>query len=234
LIIVYVALIEFSLPTLTYFPKLSIIFDSFISLFTDYGILFASTITVGIVSISIFLTVLLLNAFATFFIKFNLRFQKLDFLFGVVNPVSIFILIIIISNVFDNSVLAQIILIFVITMGIGKKIFKDQLNELKSEYVDIGTNIGLTNSDINKNLIYKSIQPRLIKGIFSNINLIWLSTLLYGFIAHTNGIGEIFAKLIIYNDYSGLVSLSIYCGLLILVYNIFMKFIIDKIYFWEE
>ena len=109
----------------------------------------------------------------------------------------------------------------------------DRLKKVKEEYLHSARNMGITEMQIYKTVIWKSIQPAVTKKSLKIHSYIWMLILVFEFIGNESGFGFVYRQLLEFNDFTSIFSLSIVIALIILIGNLLINYIRSKTIFWE-
>ena len=231
----YFLFVEFVLPVNEILPKPSLIFESMISLFKDYGILQSLALTSSVVYISLFVGYLLIHLSGALILKLNdnsglkavFSFLKLFKFFPFFAGIILFVFY------YNTSINGEFIFSFlfvIITLLLNFNSFdKDYLIKYKTF---------ISNNKISDNKFYevkyKLVQPVLF-NLFNKLHLtLWAAVIMYEFIALTGGLGTKYYLLLSNHDFSGFVALAILISFLIWIGNFISVVIKNKIIFWEH
>jgi ABC-type nitrate/sulfonate/bicarbonate transport system permease component len=232
IVFVYVMLFEFILPMNKVLPKPTILFESLLHVWQDYGLLAGIMITAGAVYFAIGLSILLLWLFRGAIIKLLLE-QKIIFeLLQLFKTIPVFILIVLTAFWFDGSELAKVIFIFVVTMISLTRVLAKEIFQTKSEYLDVAKN--LNSSKLYSEVFWNSSLPGLLNLTERFQRILWLIVLSYEFVSVSFGIGTILRLALLYKDFGAIIVIAIILSLLIWCGTLVIKFIKKKIAFWES
>lgn len=232
IVFVYVMLFEFILPMNKVLPKPTILFESFLHVWQDYGLLAGIMITAGTVYFAIGLSLLLLWFLRGTIIKLLLEQKVIFELLQLFKTIPVFILIVLTAFWFDGSELAKVIFIFVVTMISLTRVLAKEIFQTKSEYLDIAKN--LNPSKLYTDVYWNSSLPGLLNLAERFQRILWLIVLSYEFVSVSFGIGTILRLALLYKDFGGIIVIAIILTMLIWCGTLVIKFIKKKIAFWES
>ncbi|MCF8241850.1 MAG: hypothetical protein K9J16_10720 [Melioribacteraceae bacterium] len=234
IIIVYVLLFEFILPINKVLPKPSLLLESFISLFSDYGLLSASAISTSAVYLSIFVSYILFSIVAPLKISFYYKFPFFISIVGMFRFFPAFFYAVIFAFWFPFSVTAEFVYAFIaVSFMIGISLF-NELPKVKPEYIDAARSLKIKETQIYSKIIWKSIQLELFSSLRQIHIYLWAIVLLYEFIGETDGFGNVYRDALSFNDLSGLFALAIITGLFIWLGDVLINYFKGKIINWES
>ena len=233
LLFIYIVLFEFILPINKVLPKPSLLYESFLHIWTDYNLLFAFTTTTSVIYAAIVLSALLFFASSTVFLKLFVEMRYSFFSFRIFRFVPIFFLAVLFNYWLPNNLLAELLFGFLTTFFLAmNKLFNESRN-INEEYLLVARNLALSKGDIYKKVYWKSSLPALAK-YYEQIHLsLWTLILIYEFIDNTHGFGFIFRTALGYQDFTTLFTLAIILSLLIWFGNSVIRFINKKIIYWS-
>ncbi|MFA7418605.1 MAG: hypothetical protein WCZ90_02880 [Melioribacteraceae bacterium] len=232
IVFVYVMLFEFILPMNKLLPKPTILFESFLHVWQDYGLLAGIMITAGTVYFAIGLSLLLLWSLRGTIIKLLLEQKVIFELLQLFKTIPVFILIVLTAFWFDGSELAKVIFIFVVTMISLTRVLAKEIFQTKSEYLDIAKN--LNPSKLYSDVYWNSSLPGLLNLAERFQRILWLIVLSYEFVSVSFGIGTILRLALLYKDFGAIIVIAIILTMLIWCGTLVIKFIKKKIAFWES
>jgi ABC-type nitrate/sulfonate/bicarbonate transport system permease component len=232
LIFVYLILFEFILPINKFLPKPTILFESFLKVWEDYGLLSGIMITAGTIYFAIGLAIILLWLFRTVLIKFLLAHPDSAQILYVFKSIPVFFLIVMTAFWFDGLELAKIIFSCVVAFLSLLRVLAKELANVKAEYVTTALN---TNpAKIYSEVYWKSSLPALLELSIKFQRILWLIVLTYEFVASSFGIGTILRVALQYRDFSAIIVIGILQALLIWLGTITINYTKKKIAFWES
>lgn len=232
-ILLYILLFEFLIPANTTFPGLSLIFESFLSMQLHYGFLKNALYTVSGIYLPMLAAYGVIRLFRTPLTGFlsaardftaSLRLFKY---FPVISIVTIYIYWFPVSN------LSEILFTFLISIFYLLNVFIAGLGNVNRAYTDPFTALGAGKSFIYKNVLWKSLQPELLRSLQSLSFYLWTIVLFFEFIKGYMGIGNIYRLALSFNDISGLAAISILSALIIALGSWVIKLLSNKVIDWE-
>lgn len=233
LIFVYIVLFEFILPVNKVLPKPSLLYESFIHIWSDYDLLFAFTTTTSIIYIGITFSALFLYAGARFYIKLFIEMRYSIRSFRIFRFVPVIFIALLFNFWLPNNLLAELLFGFLTASFLAmSKLFSESINT-KENYLLVSRNLNLSPNDIYKKVFWKSALPTLAK-YYEQIHIsLWSLILIYEFIDNTHGFGFIFRTALDYKDFTALYTLAIILSLLIWFGNSVIRFVNNKIIYWS-
>lgn len=232
-VFVYILLFEFILPVNKILPKPSLLLESYSSLWFDYNLFEAFALTTSVIYLSILLGYLIISLFSGLLIR---SFYDTP---GIFNGLKIFryfpafFYAVVFAYWFEGSIIAEFVFIFIaVVFLLGLNIF-DQLKNVKSEYVDAAKSLGISESKIHSEVIWKSIQPEIFDSLFRLHYYVWVLVLLFEFIGGSEGFGVIYRSLLTFQDLAALFALAILISLLIWLGKFLISFFQKKLIYWE-
>lgn len=232
-IFIYVLFAELILPVNKFIPKISILFDSIISLVHNYG-LFENSISSLILLLFVFtFSFVVFSLFALFANKFffmllqkNISKQS-KLLFGF-----ILLSIILFAELHTIFIIFILLSVFVFVLLSNNFIAYLQTGEYQAPTM-LAKKLGKKSNEINK-IIYLQFLPNL-KEEFNNLFYFSAILLLISeFIADTFGLGSVVAHLLLNNDQAGLFAVIILIWFLFELLFSLLAFLLKRIIFWDE
>ncbi len=234
-IFLYCTIVEFILPVNEIIPKPSLIIESIISLFKDYGILQSIALTSSVVYISLVLCYFLLHFTSHFIIKIAdnkqinsiFSFLKLFKYFPFIVGIVLFVFY------YNTSIYGEFLFAFLFVIFNLFAKFANINDNFVNEY-----KIFIENNKLSQNKLInmksKLIQPGLYSS-FKKLHLtLWAVVIVYEFIALTGGLGTKYNILLSNHDFSGFIALAILISILIWFGNYLFTLIKNKLIFWEH
>lgn len=232
LIFIYIVLFEFIIPANKFLPKPSILLDSIPSLFNDYNFLFSFLFTVSTIYATMVISYFFIKAGNQLLINFLNQFPGLKNLFVLGKYFIPIFLVFLFELWFSSSVWGEYLYVLIIIMGILKESVSNQIKNIRTEFIDSAKSLGIDDSGIIKNVVWKSLQPGLFSSLRKNHIIIWGYLLLYEFICNTGGIGSIFNTALNYNDLSIVVLLITLTIFTFLIMEYAFEQLRKKYFFW--
>jgi ABC-type nitrate/sulfonate/bicarbonate transport system permease component len=233
LLFVYILLFEFILPTNKILPKPTILLESVKALFIDYNFLEVLLSTFAAIYSVMILSYFLIKFAASLFISIINILPGVKELFFIGKYFIPVFLIFLFEHWFGSLIWGQYLFILILLMGFLKYGFVIAISEIKAEYILSARSIGLSENQIAKNVIWKSIQPKIYKSLTDNHIAIWGIVIVYEFICKTDGIGTIFFHSLRFNDISVTIVLIILILFLLLIMEFVLSYIKEKYFFWD-
>lgn len=231
LLFIYIILFEFVLPINKVLPRPTILFESFLHLWTYYNLATALFSTAGIVYFSIAIGYLILWSLRGILIKSFISLKNSIESFRLFRYFPAFFFAILFAFWFNSSVTAQVI------FGIGaflflssQKIFSEMKN-VKEEFLIVAENINPVKK--YNEVIWNTILPELFNYMVRIHYYIWTLVLIYEYISDSFGLGSIYRIALEYNDLGAIVSLAIIISLLIWLGSFLIRLAKNKLAFWE-
>ncbi|MFA5804388.1 MAG: ABC transporter permease subunit [Melioribacteraceae bacterium] len=233
LLFVYIVLFEFILPINKVLPKPSLLYESFLHIWSDYKLLFAFTTTTSVIYAAITFSILFLYVRAIFFLKLFVEMPYLILSFRIFRFVPIIFIAVLFNFWLPNNLLAELLFGFLTTAFLAMNKLYDESKKINEEYLLVARNLNLSQNDIYEKVYWKSALPALAK-YYEQIHLsLWTLILIYEFIDNTHGFGFLFRTALDYKDYTTLYTTAIILSLLIWFGNSVIRFVNNKIIYWS-
>ena len=234
LLFVYILLFEFILTENRILPKPSFLLDAFSSIWSDYQLLQAFTLTTSVIYTSLIVSYLIVILKSRFIIKAAYDFSGSVETLKVFSHVPALFLIFFSLFWFGNSIGLEFFLALVIvSWRMGYSLFEIAKN-VKMEYVSVGKNLGLSENKIFSKIVWKASEPEVYKSLLKSHFYIWGFVLVYEFIAGINGFGGVLKTILNYNDFIGFIAVAILISLIIMIANYILELIGEKLVPWEQ
>jgi ABC-type nitrate/sulfonate/bicarbonate transport system permease component len=233
LLFVYIVLFEFILPINKVLPKPSLLYESFIHIWSDYQLLFAFTTTTSVIYAAITFSILFLYVRAIFFIKLFVEMRYSILSFRIFRFVPIIFIAVLFNFWLPNNLLAELLFGFLTAAFLAMNKLFDESKNINEEYLLVARNLNLSQNDIYEKVYWKSALPVLAR-CYEQIHLsLWTLILFYEFIDNTHGFGFIFRTALDYKDFTTLYTTAIILSLLIWFGNSVIRFVNNKIIYWS-
>ena len=232
LVFVYIILFEFILPINKFLPKPTILFESFLHVWQDYGLLSGMLITAGTIYFAIGFSIILLWFLRIAIIKFFLGYSRSLEVLQLFKSIPVFLLILMTVFWFDGLELAKIIFAILITFISLSRVLAKELLRIKPEYIAVGLN--LNPEKIYSEVYWKASLPSLLELAIRFQRILWLIILTYEFVSMSFGMGTIMRLALQYRDLGAIIVIGIIQALLIWLGTFIIKFVKKKIAFWES
>ena len=234
LFFLWIILFEYIFPLNRFIPSPSLVFLSFVDLFSKYDFLLNIVSTLASIYMPMFLALVLLK-----------------FSFGFIDPESPIIKLISSSQLlfkFIPGLLLGVLLIywfpqeewtkFLFSFFIALSIIWNKaftINENKFQhYKDYAQSLGIKKYQIRTKVIWKMVEPRIIEELAVRNIYIWTTILAFEYIQRMNGAGEILRLSLKFNDISIIFALIIFLAVIISLCFKILNFIKNKFYFWND
>jgi len=233
LLFVYIVLFEFILPVNRIIPKPSMLYESFLHIWSDYKLIYVFTTTIPILYSAIIFSALFLYAGAKYYIKLFIEMHYSILSFRIFRFVPVFFVVVLINFWLPNNLFAELLFAFLLAAFLAINKLFNELKKVNEEYLLVARNLDLSKSDIYKNVNWKSSLPTLAK-YYEQIHLsLWTLILIYEFIDNSHGLGHIFRTALDYKDYTTLYVVAILLSLLIWLGDSVIKIVNKKIIYWS-
>lgn len=234
LLFVYIILFEFILPVNKILPKPSILLETIPVLFKDYGVLKAVAVTTSAVYICMIIGYLLVEWFAGAIFRFYKTVPQVLSVMKVFIYIPLFVYAVLFAFWFPESILAEFLFLFILTMSFMKIKVMLLGKKVSEEYVLSSASLGLSEKEYGKKVVWKFVQPGFFRSL-KNLHLnLWLFALVYEYIGGSFGLGSVFNTALHFNDFSGVVILSLMAAILIWVGELIIRFFEKRIIHWES
>lgn len=232
LVFIYIVLFEFIIPANKFLPKPSILLDSIPSLFNDYNFLFSFLFTVSTIYATMVISYSFIRVGNQLLINFLNLFPGSKSLFVIGKYFTPIFLVFLFELWFGNSVWGEYLYVLIIIMGILKESVSTQIENILTEFIDSAKSLGIDDTGIIKNVVWKSLQPELFSSLRKNHIILWGYVLLYEFVCNTGGIGSIYNTALNYNDLSIVVLLIAITIFTFLIMEYAFEQLKKKYFFW--
>ncbi len=233
LIFIYIILFEFVVVPVRFIPKPSILFESFISLWDTYNLAVLLFSTTSIIYASLLLGSLLITFSAKYLLKIIYEYPGLMNLNIPFKYFSIFFFALLFNLWFSDSLTAEFVFAIIVTLSFLLSVLNRESQNPKEEYVLTAKSLGLSSNEIYGKVIWKDIQPSIFSGLTKLHISLWMIILIYEFVGQNEGVGSLYFAAYSYNDIAAVMALGILISLLILIGNLIIKYLYQKIFFWE-
>ncbi len=233
LALVYIVLFEFVLTPVRFLPKPSILFDSFLSLLKTYNLASLLFSTTSIIYFSLLVGSLLVTFLVKYLLKIIYDYPGVLNLSTPFKYFTTFFFAIMFNLWFGDSFIAEFIFAILFVFSFVMSSLITESRKVKEEYVLAAKSLGLNKDEIYNRVIWKELQPRIFGRLLKlHVNL-WMIVLIYEFIGQTEEVGAIYFSAYRYNDIGAIIALGILISLLVILGNVLIKFLNNKIFFWE-
>jgi len=233
LILLYIILFEFIWVTQNIIPKPSLVFDSLISLWSEYNLLNAFFETTAVILPVILIAVVVLEILVKIFLKIFIDYSGIVNIAAPFKYFSFFFFALVLNFVFPESLLAELIFAILFVLFNLLKILSNKTNFIAEEYILTAKSLGLSKNQILSQIIWKSLKPKVYCSIVPLHTKLWTAVLIYEFIGASIGVGTIYRLAFNYNDLLAIISLSIFISVVILIGNSILKIVVSKLIFWK-
>lgn len=232
--VLWILLFEFLLPVNSILPKPSIVLDSFLDLWVNYKLPINVVSTVAVIYISLLFAYLVVHLLRRFLIEKNNFITgfilSLEWFSEYVPGIAVGLLLI-----FWFPVSEYIEFVFAFSTAFLSIVLKiqNELSKFKAEYLNSARSMGISERIIQKNIIWKTIQPGLGNHILGLHFYIWSMLIAFEFIKGGLGIGVIFRKALEFHDLSALFSTFLITGITVYIGTALLKAVTNKFFYWS-
>jgi ABC-type nitrate/sulfonate/bicarbonate transport system permease component len=232
--VLWILLFEFILPVNNILPKPSVVLLSFSALWNYYRLPYNFSVTISAVYLSILIAYFITAALSGYIVRKNHFVTELLLSFHWFSnfiPAIIFGFFLIYwlpSSIYIEYLFAFLIALFSLVIRINEESAK-----VKHEYIDSAVSLGVSESVILKKVIWKSLQPSIIRYLIVLQFNIWSVLISFEFIKGGYGLGRIYRLAINYKDLSALFTISIIVGVTIYLGTLLINYFKNKFYNWS-
>lgn len=234
ILFIYVVLFEFILPANRILPMPHILFESFLYIWDGYNIIQAIAITSTIVYSSLVVSYFIIQIFAGRLIKFSVEYPGSIEKLKIFRYFPAFFFAIIFAYWFEDSIVAEFLFGLLSSLLLIAGSLLNSSRNFNKTYFDAGLNMNMSRSEVYSKIVFKEIQPVFFSDLFRIHYYLWILVMIYEFICGIEGFGGIYKTALSYKDFAGLFSIAVVISILILIGNSVIKYIDEKIFFWEE
>ena len=230
----WIILFEFILPVNKFLPKPSIVILSFSDLWNFYKLPQNFLYSVAVIYLSLIVSYLLLYFLRNILLLKNHFFADLILSFHwFFNYVPAFILGLYFIYWLPRSFYTEFIFIFLTSFLMMVVKLKEKAPKVNKEFFEAAISLGSSGKVIREKIIWKALQPALIKYILELHFYLWLVLLAFEYIKGGFGLGNIFRMALGYKDLSILFSATIITGIVIYLGSFSIRYIKNKFIHWS-
>jgi ABC-type nitrate/sulfonate/bicarbonate transport system permease component len=232
--LLWIILFEFILPVNKILPKPSIVLESFGALWTDYQLPLNYISTVGVIYISMVLAYFFVKILSPYLIEkqniISAFINSVEWFSEYIPGIAIGLLLIF---WFPESEYIEFVFAFAAAFTSIMIKFQNESLSVNQSYIDAAQSLGVNDNQLNRSVIWKDVQPRLMEHIFQIHYYVWSMLIAFEFIKDGNGLGIILRRALEFRDLSALFSVLFIMGLTIWVGTLILRYIRDKFFFWS-
>lgn len=232
LLILYLVLFELILPKNKFIPQPTTFFESFLHLWSIYGLLLPLISTATIVYFSILISYLFVFYFRILIIKNVISYNSKLQVLKVFKYLPAFFIVLLFSLWFKDSLSAEIVFGILVSLVMIIKKINELILDVKKEYIIFAHQVNP--NKMFSEVYWKSILPKLFSYLYDLQFYLWILILVYEFISESYGIGLIYKQALTYKDIGAIFSISIIVSIIIWISNFFIKLIEMKKIFWSN
>lgn len=231
----WIILFEFILPSNNFFPKPSIVIDSFGALWQDYHLLRNFISSTASLYISIFAGYYLIRILNKFILHEKLGIR--NFLFSL-EWLSKYLPGIVLGFLliywFPQSEYIKYLFIFIVVFNSLLIEHSNLTSKANHAYIDSALSLGADSSTVSNKIIWKTLQPGLMDHIYNSHLYYWGMLIVFEFANYGNGFGSIFRHALEFKDLSALVAAMFILGIIIFLGAYIIKFSKQKLFSWSS
>jgi len=219
LVLLWIILSEFIIPTIYFLPKPSVVLESFSSLWNDYNLLFNFYSTLGCIYLSLFISIIFSLLLANTVMdkklsKYLIKERNKGLLFFLISSSLILSTIWFPDYYFFKIIFAAGISTSALTIKNLRGI-----NKVDSQFMDSMKSLGFSKSVIQKKIIPKLLISSQINYLKYYQFVLWTILIIYEILIGREGIGFMINKIVAYRDLSAAIALLLILGFMILLLN---------------
>lgn len=223
---------EIIIPGNRYLPAVSLIVISIRDLFSEYKFFYHLISTLSVIYLAFILSFFIVK------IKFSYLNLEAKVFRNITPVVNIFLFVpeiiiglLLIMWLEDKYLAKFIFALFINAMLIYKVLLKFDKKSIMDRIL-AAQSVGISNRKINQYIIWKFIEPRILKDFKNKQTFLWSSLLAFEFIQNYYGIGFTLRNALQFDDLSIIVSVLIICSLIIFSIDRLLLLIIKKYFNW--
>ncbi len=233
-IFVYVALVDYILPPFKYFPKTSLLWESFVYLNDKFDLIRNSIIVLVAMLALMGLAFSLLYFLRGVTIKiFQLRTELLNSL-RIFKFFTVFFFIGFAGMLLGKSILSELSFLFITSLGFYLVKISEAFKEAYEPYILASHGLHVEDKRIRKHVIWNGALPHLKNNIGKIYLNIWAYFLFYEFIFKLNFTGRLFRAILQYDDIAGLYASALFLWFIIALGYYAVTKIFEHYIYWEE
>ncbi len=233
IITLYVLFVELMIPDYFFLPKISVLYNSFIDIYKTYPIKsgFLDTfISVTVSSLLVYTTFKMLGPLVCY-LYINISAIRLINVFYKFTPVIFFMAIFIL--IFNFSYTAEIIfLCIILSFRYGGLIF-DTLGNIPSELINSYRSMYNGTFTVMRKVLWRHALIEIKKKSSEYFIAMWGYAIVYEVLGNSVGLGKIIIYLLEFQDYYGLVALTVVVSFFIFMCTVLINFVVRNSTFWE-
>ncbi|MFO7446881.1 MAG: hypothetical protein R6W90_10975 [Ignavibacteriaceae bacterium] len=233
-LLLWVVLFEFILPVNNILPKPSIVFISFGDLWEDYNLPVNYLSTITAVYLSLLAAYILVRLLTGSLLKTTTPVTdfiiSLEWFAEFIPGIAIGLMLI---YWFPDSESIEFVFAFATAFTSMMIKIKSEVNDVPGEYTFSALSLGVKQNIVNRFVVWKAVQPALIKHIFTLHFYIWSMLIAFEYIKGGYGLGTIFRLALEYKDLSALFSTFIITGITIYAGAAGIKYLRGKFFSWS-
>lgn len=233
LLLLWIILFEFILPSNKVLPKPSIVLQSFSSLWIDYNLLLNISSTIGIIYLSLTVGIILSKYLAVLLMEKN----SLIFLVKKKNR-SFWVLLIIICLFlapiwFADLYFSKIIFAFSVSLIAFTIKNVNEWMKVEVDFIDAMRSLGFSTHIIRSKILTKLSEPIVMAYGKDYQFQLWLLVIIYEILNEREGVGFMIKKIVEYHDLSGAFALLFIIAFTIIMVNKIISVLIKKLSYWN-
>ena len=232
--LLWIILFEFVLPVNKILPKPSIVLESFGALWYDYDILVNYVSTIGVIYIGMALAYFLVKILSPYLI------EKQNIISAFINSIEWFseyvpgiVIGLLLIFWFPESEYIEFIFAFATAFASLMIKFQNESLKVNQSYIDSAKSLGVSGSQLTRNVIWKDLQSGLMEHFFQLHYFIWSVLIAFEFIKNGTGLGTVLRKALEFGDLSAVFSILFIIGLTIWLGTLILRYIRNKLFFWS-
>ncbi len=234
-LLLWIILFEFILPVNNILPKPSVVWLSFSALWNDYHLLLNFINTFSAVYVGIILAFFLMREFISFFMHENhsvaVFIKSLQWFSAYVPGILLGLFLI---YWFPGSNVIEFVYAFLVAFFSFIIKIQNDINKVPNEYLDSAKSLGANDNIIARKVIWKYLQPGLVKHTLELNLYLWSVVVIFEFIKGGYGLGTIFRNALSYKDLSAIFTTIIIIGLTIYLTAFLIKYLRNKFIHWGK
>lgn len=234
ILFVYVTLFELVLPVNKILPRPTLLWESLLSVWKDYNLIFELSVTTLVVYSSIIIGYLLVWLTRIPILKLLSYFGDGFSNIRIFRYFPAFFYAVIFAFWFPASITAEFFFALVAVTFYMIVSIKENLEIITDSHLVVANNLKISGKKLFGEIFWKNLQPAVFNSILKIHYFVWILILVFEYVGDYAGLGHVYNQALVYNDFAGLFSLAIYIALLIWFGDSVIKFTKSKIIYWEN
>ncbi len=234
LLLIYICLFQFILPANKVLPMPAMLAESFISIWSDYNLLFSLAVTVSVVYLAMAAAYGIVYLLKGVLSSIYFSHRQIISAFKIFKYFPAFLYAVLFDYWFTGSYYAEFAFAVIAASALMINHFLNELDNVKEDYIVFAAGLGVKENTIVSKILWNSAKDAMLRFLKRVNFYIWVVVLIFEYIANVEGIGHVYNRMLAYRDLAGLIAAAIIISVIIYGASKLIDYLYSKLIHWEK